>query len=201
MCSNVHATRRQRIHLEKLAEQQPAISSPPKDVQSQEKHEETPQIDTNIIRDIVMVTKRNRDFYYWSTILATKGKTNEVAPNRFQYYVIGAPDPHHLAGHYLAVVLKRSLRSLMGHARMTVRYLKYSQIDPVTITVDLPERDVVDDRQIFLYLGPSNERLRAIGWTVRIDDGAKTYEKGSFIWRRLLPKYDGSPLTERPKKP
>lgn len=182
MASSVQATRRQRLHQEK----QNMVSE---------------IIEPNIIRDLVMVKKRNRDFYYWSSLLSAHGKRNSVAPNREQCYIVGVPDTNDLAGHYLVVVLKQSIKSLLGHSKITVRYLTYDQIDPVTLTFDLPERDIVDDHQLLIYLGPRSKRLRAIGWTVKIICDGKTYEKGSFIWNRLLPKYGGSPLTESKKKP
>jgi hypothetical protein len=150
-------------------------------------------LEKNPIETVMIVAKRRRDFEYLSGIIhAFCGGSyapNRVAGGKEQRYIIrgsGEGGGEKLSGVYAVVVLGESLRNWMGHATLTLEYLRCDSLKRQTLRVPLDARDVADDRQIFILLDPSPKNKRKfLAWKVTLDDGerATQYTRASLCWK------------------
>lgn len=180
----------------------------------------------NILKNMLVRTKRNRDFAYLSVFLRKNHVSGDGEAKKLNYAALGkTPCEQHylldagakkvnedvkienntksnterqklekredLAGTYLIVLLGTSLKELMGHATLTVSYLRYGKFKPIVQNFPLIEKQIQDDRQIFIRLDPSKKlRKKVIAWKVVLEDkrSGKTYVLESFVWKRLIRK-------------
>lgn len=195
-------------------------------VQKKQNFTKKTNVDENILRNMLVRTKRNRDFAYLPIFLGKRyisenGKTKKLNNAAFgstpseRHYILDAeaekikeakeveisekvgeelqkPEKREdLAGTYLIVLLGTSLKELMGHATLTVSYLRYGKFKPIVQKFSLAEMRVQDDRQIFIRLDLSKTlRKKIIAWKVVLEDerSGKTYTLESFVWKRLIRK-------------
>ncbi|MDR0590366.1 MAG: hypothetical protein LBG09_00690 [Puniceicoccales bacterium] len=146
----------------------------------------------NPIESVMIVTKHRRDFEYLSGVIhALRGGTyapNRVADGKEQRYIIrgsGEGGEEKLSGVYAVVVLGESLRNWMGHATLTLEYLRCGSLKRQILCIPLDARDVADDRQIFIFLDPSPKNKRKfLAWKVTIDDNKRSIQhtKASLSW-------------------
>jgi hypothetical protein len=143
------------------------------------------------IDEVIITTKKNRDFEYFSTLWHSFcGKSydpNRIGDDREQCYVLGVDSEFNFAGTYVVILLNESLKNLMGQGTLTLEYMVCGELDPRRITFSLPEKHVADDRQILVRLDPSRQfRKKIVAWQITIKGGQKEYVKSSLFWKKLM---------------
>jgi hypothetical protein len=143
------------------------------------------------IKDVVITTKKNRDFEYLSTIWRSFGggpyQLNCIGDHREQRYVLGRDSGQDFAGTYIIVVLHDSLEKIAEHGKLMVWYVVLGELDPRCLTYFLPKKNVADDREIFLRLDASCQFVeKIVAWKVVIQSGEKEYAQSSLLWNKLV---------------
>jgi hypothetical protein len=146
------------------------------------------------IKDVVIVTKKNRDFEYFSTIWRSFSGgpylLNQASDNREQRYVLGIDSGQNFSGVYAVILLDDSLKNLMGHGTLTVEYVVCNELRPRRVIFPLVEKAVADDRQILVHLDASHRlRKKIVAWkvTIREEHTQKEWMQSSFLWKKLMP--------------
>jgi hypothetical protein len=150
----------------------------------------------NPLRDVMIVAKRSRDFDYLPGIIcALQGQPyapNRGAGGREQRYVIrgnGGGERQRMGGVYAVVVLNESLKNWMGHATLTLEYLRCGSSKRQSLCLPLDVRGVVDDRQIFIFLDPlAANRRKFLAWKATLCEGERPirHSKASLSWEIFL---------------
>jgi hypothetical protein len=142
-----------------------------------------------LVAEVVITAKKNHDFEYFSAIWHSfRGelfRPNGIGSNREQRYVLGVDSERDFSGTYMVILLNDSLKTLMGQEALTVEYVVCNELDPRCVTFSLPEKNVADDRQIFLRLDPSRKfRKKIVAWKVTIKNEGK--ECANPFWKKLM---------------
>ncbi|MDR2812774.1 MAG: hypothetical protein LBB05_03255 [Puniceicoccales bacterium] len=143
------------------------------------------------IKNVVITTKKNRDFEYFPTILrAFRGEPyqlNRGSSHWEQRYVLGVDAEQDFAGVYAIILLNDSLKSFMGHGTLTVEYRVCNELDPRRVTYLLAEKNVVDNRQILVRLDFSQKLMKKIiAWKVCIQDRGKECVQSNPVWKKVM---------------
>jgi hypothetical protein len=156
----------------------------------------SPSSQKNPIKSVMIVAKRRRDFEYLSGIIhALRGgfcAPNRLADGKEQRYIIrgsGEGGEEKMSGVYAVVVLEESLRNWMGHAALTLEYLRCGSLKRQTLRVPLDVRDVADDRQIYIFLDPLPKNKRKfLAWKVTLDDDGRNIQhtRTSLSWKIFM---------------
>jgi hypothetical protein len=142
------------------------------------------------IRAVAIVTKRNRDFEYFSTIWRSfQGKPwlNRIAEDREQRYVLGIDSERDFTGTYAVILFNDSLKNLMDQGTVKVEYVGCDALKPKCVTYFLTKKHIVDDRQIFVRLNSSRSfRKKIVAWKVSIQSEEKECVQSSLFWKKLM---------------
>ncbi|MDR0740287.1 MAG: hypothetical protein LBF34_01090 [Puniceicoccales bacterium] len=146
--------------------------------------------DDSWIKEVVIAPKENHDFEYfsaiWRSFCGEPFRLNGIGNNREQRYVLGIDSERDFAGTYMVILLNDSLKNFMGQGMLTVEYVVCNELDPRCVTFSLPEKNVVDDRQILLRLDPSRKfRKKIVAWRVTIKNKGKECVQSSLFWKKL----------------
>ncbi|MDR0418352.1 MAG: hypothetical protein LBH08_02885 [Puniceicoccales bacterium] len=144
-----------------------------------------------VIKDVLITTKKNRDFEYlstmWRLFRGESSRPNCIGNHREQRYVLGVDSEQTFAGTYVVVVLNVSLEKIVGHGELTVWYVVFGELDPRCVIYFLPKKNVADDREIFVRLDPSCQFAKTIvAWKVVIQANDKKYVRSSLFWEKLV---------------
>jgi hypothetical protein len=168
---------------------------------------------TNPLKEVVICEKRSRDFEYfpgiWRAFLGKPYRRNRGLRNQYQRYILserkeitgGSGNPteenkdqmENLSGVYAVILLKNSLKNWMGHGTITLEYIHYGSLEVQRLHFPIGERDVADDKQIFIFLDPERKnRKKFIAWKVKLHDlnADISFSRESFNWEMLKQKQD-----------
>jgi hypothetical protein len=154
----------------------------------------------NPIERVVIAGKHNHDFEYFSTIFQSmKGKAhilNAIGEHKYQRYILRKAGENgnkiqKMSGIYAIVLLGESLKKWMGHATITLEYIRYGSLKTNALKFPLEIQNIADDRQIFIFLDPSlKNRKKFIAWKLTLQDRERnlSHTKASFTWEILKGK-------------
>ncbi|MDR1590558.1 MAG: hypothetical protein LBR92_00990 [Puniceicoccales bacterium] len=141
------------------------------------------------IKEVVIVSKKNRDFEYFSTFWPScqPYRPNRVKDDREQRYVLGVDSECDFAGTYAVILLNESLKNFMGKGILTLEYVICGELEPRRIIFPLLVKKVADDRQIFLRLEPSRQfKKKIVAWNVTLQNNGKMHMQSNLFWKKLM---------------
>jgi hypothetical protein len=143
-----------------------------------------------LVKEVVITSKKNRDFEYfsaiWNSFHGEPFQLNYIGNGREQRYVLGVDSERDFAGTYAVILFNDSLKNLMGQGTLTVEYVVCNELDPRSVTFSLPEKNIVDDRQILLRLDPSRKfKKKIVAWKVILKNGEKECIQSNLFWKKL----------------